>query len=166
VELTNGVFGWSMSPSKYICDAVCNVIEYLSKNGQQQLPTQCSAPWLHEYISELDETPELLPELANYYQLLIGILHWMVEISQVDMITEVSKLASHMAMPRKGHLQAMLHIFGYLKKKHGLRMVFDPSYPDINHTMFKECDWQEFYGDVKEAMLANTPTPLGKEVDL
>jgi hypothetical protein len=50
-----------------------------------------------------------------------------------------------------------------LKKKHGLRMVFDPSYCDINHTIFKECD---FYGDVKEAILANTPTPLGKEVDL
>jgi hypothetical protein len=86
-------------------------------------------------------TPELLPELANYYQLLIGVLHWMVEIGQVDMITDVSKLASHMAMPREGHLQAMLHILGYLKKKHGLRMVFDPSYPDINHMIFKECDW-------------------------
>jgi hypothetical protein len=80
VELTNGVFAWTMSPSKYIWDAVHNVEEYLSKNGQQQLPTRCSAPWPHEYISELDETPELLNELANYYQLLIGVLHWMVEI--------------------------------------------------------------------------------------
>jgi hypothetical protein len=111
----------------------------------------------------LEETPKLLPELANYYQLQIGVIHW---IGQVNMITEVSKLASHMAMPREGHLQAMLHISSYLKKKHGLRMVFDPSYPDIDHTIFKECDWQEFYGDVKEAILANTPTPLGKEVDL
>jgi hypothetical protein len=32
--------------------------------------------------------------------------------------------------------------------------------------IFKECDWQEFYGDVKEAILASTPTPLGKEVDI
>jgi hypothetical protein len=90
----------------------------------------------------------------------------MVEIGQVNMITEVSKLASHMAMPREGHLHAVLHIFGYLKKKHGLRMVFDPSYPDIDHMIIKEWDWQEFYGDVKEAILANTPTPLGKGVDL
>jgi hypothetical protein len=44
-------------------DAVHNV--KLSKNGQQQLPTWCSAPWLHEYVSKLDETPELLPELAT-----------------------------------------------------------------------------------------------------
>jgi hypothetical protein len=55
VELTNGVFAWTMSPSKYIQDDVCNVKEYLSKNGLQQLPTQCSAPWLHEYISELGQ---------------------------------------------------------------------------------------------------------------
>jgi hypothetical protein len=68
----------------------------------------------------------------------------MVEISQVDMLMEVSKLASYMAMPHEVHLQAMLHIFGYLKKKHGSRMVFDPSYPDIDHTIFKECNWQEF----------------------
>jgi hypothetical protein len=93
-----------------------------------------------------------------------GILHWMIEIGQVNMIMEVSKLASHIAMPCEGHLQAVLHIFGHLKSKHGPRMVFDPSYPDINHTVFKECDWQEFYGDVKEAIPANTPTPLGKEL--
>jgi hypothetical protein len=73
----------------------------------------------------------------------------MVEIGQVDMITEVSRSASHMAMPSEEHLQAVLHIFGYLKKKHGSRMVFEPSYPDINHMIFKECDWQEIYGDVK-----------------
>jgi hypothetical protein len=37
----------------------------------------------------------------------------MDEIGCVDMITEVSKLASHMGMPHEGHLQAMLHIYGY-----------------------------------------------------
>jgi hypothetical protein len=38
----------------------------------------------------------------------------MVEIGRVDIITKVSKMASQMAVPRKGHLDALLHIFGFL----------------------------------------------------
>jgi hypothetical protein len=45
-------------------------------------------------------------------------------------------------------------------------MVFDPSYPDIDMARFKECDWKPFYGDVKEAIPENAPTPRGKDVDL
>ena len=42
----------------------------------------------------------------------------------------------------------------------------DPTYPMIDMTKFKECDWREFYGDVKEAIPPNAPLPRGKEVDL
>jgi hypothetical protein len=78
-------------------------------------------------------SPELTPEQANYYLSLIGILHWMVEIGRVDMITEVSKLAS---------------------------------YPTIDMSVFKQCDWKEFYGNVKEPVPGDAPKPLGREVDL
>ena len=65
-----------------------------------------SGPWPTDYASELDETPELSPAIANYYQSEVGVLHWIVELGRVDIITEVSILASHMAMPREGHLEA------------------------------------------------------------
>jgi hypothetical protein len=90
----------------------------------------------------------------------------MVEIGRVDMITEVSKLASHMALPREGHLEAVYHIFGWLKRKHGSRMVFDPTYPHIDMSAFKQCDWGEFYGNVQEPIPGDAPTPLGREVNL
>jgi hypothetical protein len=167
VELSNGVFAWSMSPSKYIKDAVKNVEKALSKmDGSRRLPTKCSAPWPRDYVSELDDSPELSPTDANYYQSLIGVLHWMVEIGRVDMITEVSKLASHMALPREGHLVAVLHVFGYLKKKHGSRMVFDPTYPEIDMGVFKICDWREFYGNITEIVPGDAPKALGKMVDI
>jgi hypothetical protein len=114
----------------------------------------------------MDVSPKLDPEQANYYQSLISILHWMVEIGCVDMITEVSKLASHMALPCKGHLDCVFHIFGFLKKKHGSHMVFDPTYPTIDQSHFKEWDWHDFYRDVKEAIPNDAPEPLGQEVDL
>ena len=166
VELANGVLAWSMSPAKYVKDAVRNVEKYLMKNGGRRLPNRCSAPWIYDYVSEMDATPELEPERAAYYQSLIGVLHWMVEIGRVDIITEVSKLASHMAMPREGHLEAVFHVFGYLRAKSGSRMVFDPTYPEIDMSVFKTCDWVEFYGNVKEAIPIDMPEPLGKDVDI
>ncbi len=56
-------------------------------------------------------------------------LRWMVEIGRVDIITELSLMSSHMAMPHKGHLDTVLHIFGYLKAKYNSRMAFDPTVP-------------------------------------
>jgi hypothetical protein len=166
VEMANGVEAWSMSPAKYVRDAVRNVEKYLLKNGGRRLPNRCTAPWPVNYLAELDSTPELDPERAAYYQSLIGVLHWMVEIGRVDMITEVSLLASHMALPREGHLEAVFHVFGYLRAKNGSRMVFDPTYPVIDASVFKTCDWKEFYGNVKEAIPLDMPEPLGKDIDL
>jgi hypothetical protein len=53
-----------------------------------------------------------------------------------------------------------------LKNKHNTRLVFDPTYPDIDIRDFPKYNWTEFYGDVAEAMPADMPTPLGKNVDL
>jgi hypothetical protein len=75
-------------------------------------------------------------------------------------------LASHLALPREGHFEVAIHVFAYLDKKHNSRIVFDPSYPSIDHSKFKECDWRAFYGDAKEAIPPNAPEPRGKEIDL
>ena len=45
-------------------------------------------------------------------------------------------------------------------------MVFDPTYNDIDLNNFRECNWKNFYGDVKEVMPPDMPKPLGKEVEL
>jgi hypothetical protein len=44
-------------------------------------------------------------------------------------------------------------------------MVFDPTHATINMGSFKECDWQEFYGDVSKPAAPNMPKPRGKEVE-
>jgi len=46
----------------------------------------------------------------------------MVELGRVDIIMEVSLLASQMAMPCEGHLEAVFHIFGHLKQKHNSQL--------------------------------------------
>ena len=69
-------------------------------------------------------------------------------------------------MPRQGYSEAALHIMGYLKLRYNSRLRFDPSYPNIDHSNFQDCDWTDFYECALEAIPPNTPPQKGKEVDL
>ena len=71
-----------------------------------------------------------------------------------------------MSMLRQGHLEAVLHVFAFLCQNQNSRMMFDPTYPAINMSEFKECVWKDFYGELKEAIPSNSPQEKGKEVDL
>jgi hypothetical protein len=88
------------------------------------------------------------------------------KIGCIDIATEVSLLSLHLAYPREGHLDAALHVMGYLWLKYNSRLIFDPTYPLIDDSTFQHHDWEEFYGDVQEAIPMNAPPPLGKNVDL
>ena len=35
-------------------------------------------------------------------------------------------------------------------------MALEPTFPEINDSDFKECDWKQFYGDVEEAIPSNS----------
>jgi hypothetical protein len=73
--LPNGVVAWGMISSKYVQSAVQNVKEYLaSLPGDQMLVKKESGPFAGGYKPELDESPELEPTRANFYQSKIGIL--------------------------------------------------------------------------------------------
>ena len=93
------------------------------------------------YRPEIDISEELGPKEASYYQYLIGIVRLMVELGRVDIFTEVSMMLSHIALPRKGHLEAVFHMFVYLKIHHNSEMVFDPSEPEIDMADFLREDW-------------------------
>lgn len=81
----------------------------------------------------------------------------------MDIINEVSDLALFLVIPREGHLEAVFNLFQHLDKKHNARIVFDPSYPEIDQSTFKECNWKSFYGD---AIPPNAPPPRGNDVDI
>jgi hypothetical protein len=115
------------------------------------MPKKAANPFPGDYEPELDTTPTLNPKLSSWYASLIGMLRWMVEIGQVDIITEVSKMASQMASPRKGHLDALMHIFGFLRINHNSRMVYDLSYPTIDMNVFKPNDWREVFMEMSRS---------------
>jgi hypothetical protein len=45
-------------------------------------------------------------------------------------------------------------------------LLFDPDYPEIDESRFKEHDWRDFYRDAEEAVPPNAPEPLGKPVSI
>ena len=157
VDIDGGTRAWAFSSTQYVQSAVKNVEEYLAKRGKSLTP-KASDVIPKGYRPEVDVTPELDPGEASYYQSLIGIMRWMVEIGRVDICTEVSMMSSHLALPRKGHLDALFHMFAYLKKHHNSEMVFDPSEPDVDTNDFPREDWSlSIYGNVSEELPKSKP---------
>jgi hypothetical protein len=134
--------------------------------GDQKLLKKASDRFAGGYKPKLDESPELDPIRANFYQSQIGILRWCVELGRIGIITEVSMLSTHLCLPRQGHLEDGFHVFAYLGLHHNAIVVFDPTYPSVDMGTFIKTDWKSMYGDVKETIPSDAPVPQGKEVDL
>ena len=165
--LENGVEAWATSASKCVQEDVSNSAAYLHGHFRgRKFAKKVVNQFESEYDPLMDLSAELGPISLNCYWTQIGVLRWMVELGRIDIITEVSMLASQLALPREGHLEAVFHIFGYLKGHHNSRMVFGPTCPTPDMSMFQEHDWCSFYGDMKEAIPPNAPEPRGKEVGL
>ena len=129
-----------------------------------KLPNKAETPMQTSYHPELDVSPELESDDASYYQSLIGILRWIVELGRVDICLECLMMSSHLALPREGHMHQVFHIFAYLKKYHNTELVFDPSDPCIDETAFEVQDWTSSeFGHVqgKEELPPNMPPPQG-----
>ena len=110
----DGTFAWYMSSESYCKAAVQNVELWLEKRKSPGLPTRTACVFPSGWKPETDTTDELDEEDAHYYMQQIGVLRWLVELGRVDICTEVSMLAAFSACPRRGHMEALLHLYGYL----------------------------------------------------
>ena len=73
-------------------------------------------------------------------------------------------MSTHLALPREGHLEQVLHIVGYLKALQKMRILFDPAYPKVKENWFQEYEWFDFYKDAEEAIPPNMPEARGNNV--
>ena len=85
------------------------------------------------------------------------------ELGQFDILYEVSLLSSHLAMPRKGHMEALMGIFVYLDKLFGKTIIINPIIPKVNTSMEITTNWfKSIYGeDLQEEISTNISQPLG-----
>ena len=59
-----------------------------------------------------------------------------------------------------------MNVIAHVGQGYNSRLVFDTSYQEIDHSVFKKCDWSEFNRDAKESIPMNAPEAQGKEVDI
>ena len=55
---------------------------------------------------------------------------------------------------------------GLWDHKYNSRVVYDPKYPEIDHIVFKNCDWTEFCLGVKDTIPIHASEHKEKEVNI
>ena len=154
MKMNNGATAWAISRRKYVNEAVNNCEKWTQENmpGHKH-SSSATNPFPTDYDPDLDTTNKLDEDQATFYQSQIGILHWIVKLRRIDIATEVSLLASHVALTRKGHLQTVFHIYAYLKKRHNSKLALDPSYPRIDMRTFPKQIRQSSMGKSRKLYL-------------
>jgi hypothetical protein len=82
--------------------------------ANQRLKTKVTTPIADNYRAELDATPKLKSERTTYFQGLIGVLRWIVDLGRLDIMVAVAMLSNHLMAPRQDHLKQCFHIFAFL----------------------------------------------------
>ena len=119
-RLHNGVWAWAMSPTKYVHEAVRNCRVHLLTNygGKYRMPMKADNPFKMGHDPELNTSPELDPNAVPNYLTIIGILRWMIELGRINIITKVSLLLTHVALPRERDLSAAVHVMTHIDQRY------------------------------------------------
>ena len=114
---------------------------------------------------ELD-TSELCDEhQTKQFQTLIGQLQWLISLGRFDIAVHVMSLSRFRAQPRKGHLDRVKRIVGYLLFLPDGAIRFRTGEPDFSSLKDQEYDWtRTVYSGACEQIPHDIPKPLGKHV--
>ena len=123
-------------------------------------------PLASGYKPELDVSKPLDAKRTNYYQNLIGVLRWAVELGRIDIDYHVAIMSRYLSAPREGHLEQVFCIFAYLKRQPPYKLVMDSNQVMWSSKKFQKKDWSDFYADAKEELPPNMPKPRGKPVQI
>ena len=116
------------------------------------------------YHPEVDDSPLLSPDLASKYRMLVGSGLWATTLGRFDILYAVNTFARYNVMPREGHFEGMLRVFGYLKSFEKAKLVFD--FRDLTEDVGDEIPhgWGELYPNATEELPPDMPIPKMKPV--
>ena len=154
----NGTKCWTISCTNCLKTALENIKETV-KDMCWRFPTRATTPMTQNYVPELDNSPDLDAKNTRYYQELIGIFCWTIEIAQVDIAHEIAILCQYSACPREGHMEQLIHIATFIDKHPKITLYMDPSLPLLDFSLFKakRKDFEECYRDAEEEVPRNQP---------
>ena len=123
-----------MGSATYVEKVVKNVKKALEADGYQynwKLSNVNYSPrqpfTTASYCPKLDASSICNDDQITFYQNLIGILQWVVELGRIDIAYEVLK-SSYLVEPQTGHMIQAIHIFKYLDVHCKNKLALDPKY--------------------------------------
>ena len=130
-------------------------------------PKEYTAPLDKDDHPELDLSEELDDHGIKQYQSLIGAMQWSISLCRFEISTAVMTLGRFRVAPRKGHMDRVKRIIGFLKKQPDAAIRFRTGRPSHSDFVIQEYDWcQSVYGCVTEEIPHDIPIPLGRKVRL
>ena len=115
---------------------------------------------------ELDTSEMLDLDGIQKYQSIIGSIQWAVSLGRIDINTAVMTMSGFRAAPRRGHLERVRRIVGYLARMKEAAIRFRTHEPDYSDIPDRNYDWTASYGEIQELLPDDAPPPLGKRVTL
>ena len=159
---------WYLGCKTYIKEGIARVEGLLGKQLSKH-----DTPMAAGDHPELDDSQILNDEDHTKYQMLIGMLNWIVTIGRLDIAFATSSLSRFVACPRKGHLDRALYVFGYLKKRPNRRIRIDSRDPIIVENGAEtqlDIDYQQKfhdqYPDAEESLDDKVPKPILDELQI
>ena len=119
-----------------------------------------------KYHPEVDDSSFLGEKLRSKDRMLVGSALWASTLGRFDVLYATNTLARYNAIPREGHLNAMLRVFGYLKFHDKAKLVFDIRKFDLELGEEIKHEWKELYPNAREELPPDAPEPKMKEIDL
>ena len=132
----------------------------------EDLPRKYSSPMESGDSPKLDASKELDIDGIKKYQSMIGALQWCVTLGRFDIAVGVMTMSRFRAAPRKGHIERLGRIYGYLRAYPDGAIRFRTGIP--NHEEFVDFptyDWEySVYEGISEEIPHDIPEPKGKAV--
>ena len=154
---------WAVGCNKYLTESLKRVESMFGNLVKTAIPLKS------DDHPELDQSEILGDDGHRKFQMLIGMLNWIVGIGRFDVAHATASLSRFSACPRKGHLERALRVFGYLKKRRSSRYVVDSRDPTYHGgEEARAVDFGEIfkrqYPNAKEEIDRNVPPPLVDEM--
>jgi hypothetical protein len=150
----------SYGPRKYIDKLIANYVKLFGT-----APVERVSPLEHNDHPELDDSPELDPDDIKLYQSMIGALQWTVSLGRFDILAAVMTMSRFRVAPKRGHLDRLKRIYGYLKRTKNGAIRFRTNLPDYSLLEPKSYDWSNaVYGLDGDDLPKDIPATLGAPV--
>ena len=148
-------------PKKYID----RLVDSYHSMFKQDPPKNMRAPLDKNDHTELDDTELLTGMSIQHYLTMIGQLQWSVTLGRFDIHAQVTTMSRFRSAPRKGQLERLQRIYGYVLKTKHYSTRYRTKEPDYSYLPNMKYDWSyTVYGNVQEIIPNNCPKPLGKSV--